>query len=191
MSPEARNLSPLDLSNLPERAFTILSGVILAVVLHELGHAIACLLLGFRITGFNLFSMVVYRADASWRVTRSRTGGWGSISCYPEGNALLRLRVFLMCAAGPAASIFGGNACLRMAAHSVPGWPEMAAGCLHATGFLSIFFGLSSLVPFSTALARSDGLWMWTALVKVPRTEQQLAEWLLRASSFAGVRPRD
>jgi hypothetical protein len=131
-----------------------------AVLIHELGHALACLTLGFRITELAVWPFCFRRNDGEWllvgtsRLARSRLG-W--VGFYPVSGDRLRTRSLLCAAVGPFASLIVGTAGALSAGY-VEKLSSGAALFLGATALWSLCFGVFSLIPSSKAGTSSDGL---------------------------------
>jgi len=153
------------------KVFLVLVIVLLACILvHELGHVLGDLLVGFR---FNYIRVGPLRVDRGGRVSwlwtwRGLTSG--ATSSYPVSRSGLRWKRFTSVAAGPAAN-FGAA---YFASKILPENNSILAGaCFFFVG-LSSLFGLINMLPFGTAEPVSDGLQLWILLFSKKRRDRLL-----------------
>ena len=182
----------MNISALLQFAFIVAAGLLLSILVHESGHALAGWLLGFRILGVSLPYVALNRTNHTWKITWSRAlGVSGSVRSLPLSGRFLRLRFFVVTSAGPCASLISGAFFAWIARNHDSIWPEILTGGLSATALFSLLFGSLSLLPQRTHSGISDGLWMWTALMGGPESGRNLSQWLLWGSSVSGLRPRE
>src|SRR5258706_9707007 len=87
-------------------------GYLLAALADEAGHAAEAVLQNFRISAFAVWPVRFYRDSSLWRVGwLPRKGSKGFISITPIGVERLRMRWFIVVAAGPLASALVGVGC--------------------------------------------------------------------------------
>ena len=134
-----------------------------AVLIHELGHALACRTFDLRLDEFAVWPFHFRRVKGRWRLVRpSALGGrrLGLVGFYPLSGDRLRARLLWCIASGPLASIIVGGAAVLSA-----GWLERvssgAAAFVGATGLWSLFGGFINLFPSRRPGAKSDGGWLF------------------------------
>jgi hypothetical protein len=182
----------VNISALLQLVFIVAVGLLLSILVHESGHALACRLVGFRILGVSLPYVAVNRTNTFWKVTWSTALGLsGSVRSLPLAGRNLRLRLFLTTSAGPCASILSGAFCAWVVRSHDSTLPTILTGGVSATALFSLLLGSLALVPRQTRMGISDGLWMWTALIGGSETDRTLSQWLLWGSSVSGLRPRE
>jgi hypothetical protein len=194
-SPWSRDICYAHFLNIPallQLVIIVPFGLILAIFVHESGHALAGRVLGFRVLGVSLPYVTVNRTNSSWKVTWSRAlGVSGSVRAIPLSGRYLRVRLFVVTSAGPCASMLSCAICAWIVRNQASAWPEFLMGSLSSTGLFSLLTGSLALLPQRTRLGISDGLWMLTALIGGPESERNLSQWLLWGSSVSGLRPRE
>ena len=174
------SLGNISLPNIPFRVqLQIVIGYFLAVAAHEAGHVMAGLSVGFKITTFALWPLEISRQDGSWRLAWMRSHQVaGFVTSDPGNTRHFRLRMAILVAAGPAASLFVG----------------IGAGQYQDTGFLaawSTLFALNGLIPMADHRSVNDAArlrMLWRGGAAVERYRRMM---LIAASSKSGVRPRD
>jgi Zn-dependent protease len=123
-----------------------------AVLIHELGHAVACRIVDFRVEEFVVWPFGVRRSGGGWKwfrpfATWGRALGW--VRYHPLSGGHLRARSLLPVASGPLASFI-----LCVFAVRSGGWIERlsagAAGFVSAIAVWSLLLGMISLIPSSS-----------------------------------------
>jgi len=138
-----------------------------AVAIHELGHILAGLAVGFR---FNTMRIGPLQFDRPFRISRYRgPGAWtgGGASLLPVKTDKLALPAVIMIAAGPAANMLSGSAML-LAPYSRGYFSWVFICCSMIGGLVEL------LVPFRTSFLISDAGRIWMLL----RNRQQGERWL-------------
>jgi hypothetical protein len=163
------------------------------VLVHELGHALAGALVGFRFQLVQVGPLALVRTPEGLRLRRQRVAGLvlGQQSSAPEDDRALPWRLAAHGAGGPLLNLL--TAVLAFGAVAAAGHPSSAAGA-HALGLLWVLgavsvFGLADLVPLRLRGQPSDGARILHAL-RSGRNPAGLA--LLQASmrQARALRPR-
>jgi ribosomal protein S7 len=138
-----------------------------AITLHEFGHAIVGVAVGFR---FNSLRIWRVQFDRPFRISRYRgrgtgAGGWASL--FPVKQDKLILRTVAMLLAGPGANLLSVAALLVL--------PYVKGRFSAVFIFWSLIMGLSNLVPFRSRAVISDGGRIFMLLQNRARGERWLA----------------
>ncbi len=161
----------------------------LVVALHELGHLLGGIAVGFRPLLFMVGPLRIERSGEGFRTRVQWKGALfgGLAACVPADTRDLRRRMLVLIAGGPAINFVTGAVLL--------------AGCLLAgpvgdlvlvvLGGMSLLIGLSALVPTGAGNFYSDGVRMVRLLRGGADVEREVAALGLIGMSSAGVRPRD
>jgi len=159
--------------------FAIFLVIFAAIVIHESGHLLAGLAVGFR---FNAMHIGLMQIDRPFRISRYRgSGGWlsGAVNLLPKKTDRLSLRALLMVFAGPAANLLSAYVVFLLP---------------YSKGFTSNFFiffsalaGVLSLIPSRGLVTHSDGARILILLQSRERGERWLAILKLGAEVAEGV----
>lgn len=164
------------------------------VLLHEAGHALAGMAVGFRAVAFGVGPLRAERGTEGWRLRwgGGLKGGVGGFALMlpPEGIALRRgpQAVFLL---GGIAMNLGLATLSFIALAAFPEAMAPARGALGVFAIIGVALGLANLVPFSAGGWMSDGAGL-RQLWRAP--DEALAMFRMQqivASSMNGTRPRD
>jgi hypothetical protein len=172
---------------------------------HELGHALAARLVGFRVVRLDL-GLLSFRAGAGagagagaaagaaagasagtrWRVARNpRFGSW-AVHVMPASPDGVRRRAVAMVAAGPVAAMAAGTGYAALAAVSSGSGPRIL---LWIGAALAIGDGAVNLVPMRCRSVRSDGWRLWTWFTRPDVMRLRMATSTLLLAAGLGVRP--
>ena len=176
----------------------------LAIFLHELGHLLAGLAVGFRLMIFQVGPIRVYR-KASGAITigyKPIPGlALGGLSpCEPLGEQNLRQRIFMHILGGPAASFvfglilfsFGLLATFNFTnMSSVDFWALLMAWFYLSTGALSVIVGFIALLPGSDGKFETDGYLLRRVYADSDLGRQKAASVAIGLLTIGGKRPRD
>ena len=164
------------------------------ILLHEAGHALAGLAVGFRAIAFGVGPLRAERGTNGWRLRwgGGLKGGVGGFALMlpPEGIALRRgpQAVFLL---GGIAMNLGLATLSFVALAAFPDLMAPARGALGVFAMIGMALGLANLLPFSAGGWMSDGAGL-RQLWRAP--DEALAMFRMQqifAVSMAGTRPRD
>ena len=132
--------------------------VYVAVAVHELGHAVAARLVGFRLLAIAAGPLVVDRAGLRLAVTPTLVGGYTVPGLERwDGNRTFRRQYAWLVAAGPAASLVagigGGVIAIARATSGTAAPIQPLTATLWFGALISVISGLLALLP----IGRSDG----------------------------------
>src|SRR5262249_45857118 len=150
-----------------------------AIVIHEVGHAVVGVFVGFR---FNSLRIGWVQFDRPFRISRYRgkgTGSGGWTSLFPVKQDHLTSRTIMMLLAGPAANLI--SAWLLYLLPYVTG-----PGSLWFT-YWSVILGCGNLRPFRSRAVFSDGARILMLLRNRAAGERWLAMLKLVAELRSGV----
>ncbi len=165
----------------------------LAIVFHELGHAVAANIAGFRLLSFSFWPICVRRTKERWHFVRpplTPLEALGFVQFVPCHARQLRARVAWIIGGGPAVSIFVSALAAGIANSRIARLDSNLSLLAWGLSFWSAVAGLSSLIPITTGTMATDG----KKLIELCRGERSLLRWyavsgLLDAASR--VRPQD
>jgi hypothetical protein len=126
---------------------------LLHVVVHELGHLAAGLVLAMRVCGIRVAGMTIGRRPRG--AARTTTVANAVFAEPRPGSQLLRLRSVTFVLAGPAANLAAATATLDLALRGDLGHP--AQHVLYGATAAGALLGLGNLAPFTTSRGTSDG----------------------------------
>jgi Zn-dependent protease len=136
-------------------AIFILILVFLAVLVHELAHAVAANAVGGRVRRIVVFPIEFVPASRAFRVVGNwGRGDLGGYVSYTLDRIEARRRHAIVAAAGPLANIFSGVAVGSGLAAQGMGTLPPGAAVATAFAILSVGMGLANLIPFEG----SDGM---------------------------------
>jgi hypothetical protein len=156
-------------------------GFVAAITIHELGHVLAGLGLGFQFSSMRVGRLQLTRPfRLSWSRSVGR-GAAGMASLFPVGTARLGPRALGMLAAGPAANLTTAG---------VIAWLPFDKGPFSASLlFWSAIMGLMNLASFRRGTFSSDGRRILALLRDPPQAQRWLAVIALNAELNNGVAP--
>ena len=158
----------------------LLATVYSAVLIHELGHILGGILVGFR---FNSLRVSRIQIDRPFKLSLYRgksAGASGWARMFPTKTDYLAWRALVMISAGPAANLLTVSVLLLFPAR----------GLLLAWFFtLSLMLGLINLLPFRSGAYHSDGSRILMLLSNRARGERWVAMLKLSAELREGVMP--
>ena len=148
--------------------FVIFALWMLSILVHELGHLVGGLLIGFR---FNYVRIGPLRVERSGKVTWEWTWrflGTGATSTLPASRSALRWRLCLFVAAGPAASLVSAFCVFKI----MPRNNSMGAAVGLGFVVVSTLMGFTNLLPIQRGGTLLDGLKLWILLFSKRRRER-------------------
>jgi hypothetical protein len=162
--------------------FAIALACLAAIAVHECGHVIAGMVLGFRFESIR-FGRV--RIDRGFHVSRHAdsgepTLGWAVMR--PQHWDNIRSRTAIMVADGPLASLLSGYAVLSLLPRH-----GLISGSYIAVSF---WFGLGNLLPLGLQGHPTDGLTIWMLLFNRDRSRRYMALLRMRHDIDRGVENR-
>lgn len=177
--------------SLPWLFVLVLAVLGLPFLVHEAGHVIAGLLVGFRCHVVSVPPLRIYRSATGWRIGIARNLRVAYAMCFPADGRNLRKRLLLYIAAGPVISLLSGVAAFLCAAHSRGLVPEWFRSALLAYSGLAMFMGIRNFLPVASRLLVSDGIRMRILWRDCPAAERSCSLFLLFGATMRGVRPKD
>ncbi|RYU80474.1 M50 family metallopeptidase [Hymenobacter persicinus] len=168
---------------------------LVAVGLHELGHALAGRLQGFRLHWLTVGPLMWRRQSTGhlgfeWNRNLNTAGGL-ALSVPPD-DVRLRERFRVFTAGGPLGSL--GWTALALGVFSQlppPMQSTVPAGALALSGGISLLLFVVTLLPFQAGGFASDGMRLLNLSRRGPKQELEVAMLTATVRSMAGVRPRE
>ncbi len=158
-----------------------------AIFVHELGHAVAALMVRFQVQSFTVGPVMMHREAAGLRFRRTPIRIGGLVTIVPVGLHDLGKRMLIVVVGGPASSFF--FAALAFAAGRSFGEPSQSTW-MNPFSVVSGALGILSLIPMRS-FYRSDGAQMWDLLRSPAKAERHCALLAIAGAAKAGLRPRD
>src|SRR5262245_57818678 len=168
---------------------TVLLGFVLAIVIHELGHAFVGSIYGMRLTGIAVGPVYLNWESGRVQMTHSRRGHFGGATVFEPSDRLPAEAVVAwrrMILGGPLTNFGLAVVLIWMALTLVSGDGE-AEWKLVSLALISVFIGLANLVPISAGLYSTDGAKYLRMEHGGPAAEneiraQRLAKWCASAT---------
>ncbi len=158
-----------------------------AIFVHELGHAVAALMIRFQVQSLTVGPVMLHREAAGLRFRRTGVKIGGLVTIVPVGLHDLGKRMLIVVIGGPASSFL--CAALAFALGRTFGEP-LRSTWMNSFSVISGALGILSLVPMRS-FYRSDGAQIWDLLRCPEKAERQCALLAIAGAAKAGVRPRD
>ena len=171
----------------PLGPLTFLLSFIAAIFVHELGHAVAALMVHFQVQSFTVGPVMMHREAAGLRFRRTRIKIGGLVTIVPVGLHDLGKRMLIVVVGGPASSFL--FAALAFAAGWSFGEP-LQSSWMNPFSVVSGGLGILSLIPMRS-FYRSDGAQIWDLLRSPAKAERHCALLAIAGAAKAGLRPRD
>jgi len=133
-----------------------IADIFICALIHELGHAIAANLCGWRIKYIAVFPFAYYLAPRKLKLWHGRSGDIGGAVSIDSAPIKSANRVALFSLAGPLANfMFAGVLLAVVGAVSIPTIQNVVAGF----AIVSLLLGLGNILPWRTRQGlRSDGM---------------------------------
>jgi Peptidase family M50 len=167
----------------PLVTFALLPFLLFAVVVvHEIGHLVSGLCVGFRLTLVRFGPVRIsppFRASVKFE---PKTGASGGVSMIPGKSTNLRSRAVVFILGGPVANLLAGFLILFL---------KVGGPVASVFAILSIAIGAANLVPFRRLALISDGKRLLMLLKNVGQGERLLAILQLAAELQSGVEPEN
>ena len=170
-----------------------LSAAVVTLVVHEIGHLLAGLAVGFRFSLFAIGPLLIERTPLgpirlAWNRVPSFFGG--AAATLPTSVHSLRWRLAAVVAGGPFASaLLAAGAAVALSFLSMPHGPLRAE--LAWVRLLSAAIFLGTAVPVPNGPFVTDGMRILRISKRGPVGDRELSLLTLTALELAGVRPRD
>lgn len=163
----------------------------ISILMHEAGHAIAAVFVGFRLFAFTVTPMQFRRVGNRWKL--SYWAGWGMpgfISAFPVSANNVRKGLLAITIAGPAALLVTGLAVGILAWFVAAEWSVWLRGLLYMTAIWSLIGGVVGFLPIRRQHMVSDGVRIGMLMRGGPEADRECSLLLLAAASVGGQRPR-
>ncbi len=169
------------ISHLAIVAGSFLIAIPLAIAIHEIGHALGGLSVGFRLSQVRIGPLQI---DRPFRVTVQKcsgTGYLGWVSMVPVAHDRLLARAMVLVFAGPGINLLCAGVMLAL---PFPKGPFSASFIL-----VSLALAVKELVPVHRRIAVSDGRRLWLLIRNPQSSRRWLALLKLGAELREGVLP--
>ncbi len=172
----------------PSDLVLLLASVMAAVLVHEGGHLIAALMLGFRVLGGSVGPVQMQRLPGVWKISWSMKSFFtGSVSAVPRDMKGWRGAMMAVVAAGPVATLGSGLWAANVEAESHE-W-RLLQICFVQVSMLLFFVGL---IPNGRqARLHNDARIFWDLGRGGRFAEEMELKLLLKQRMLAGERPQD
>jgi hypothetical protein len=170
----------------------LVAAYILAVVIHELGHALAGWSVGYRLFQLAIGPLVFHRTPRGLVAQLRRTPAifGGLCVSVPLDDHDLRRRDAIMVAGGSLANLLTALV-VAVSLMFLPALPALADTLLRMFGLLSAVIGLSELIPLQSNGLSSDGEQLRRLARSGASAGRTTAIRLVYGSLMADVRPRE
>lgn len=165
------------------------------VAVHELGHAVAGSLAGFRLVSIRIGPFLFRREHARWRLERKSTvipvGVDGFVGAIPEDDDPPRALVVTFLAGGVLPNLALAIPCfvaLSLAPSPTTDVAAIAHGVLVGVAWAGAFMAFANLLPMRVGVFRTDG---WHILRTLSTTEAAKVLRRIGLVSARGRRPRN
>ncbi|HKU25668.1 MAG TPA: M50 family metallopeptidase, partial [Candidatus Sulfotelmatobacter sp.] len=164
------------------------------ITIHELGHAIAGLALGMRLSAFVVGPFEWRISDGRWIFRFNAAGilaGGGVTGIVPGSTGFARQNYVRMALAGTLANVLSGFVALLVAFSVRADSPWQAGGNLALFGGWSLVLGSLNLIPLRTANGYSDGAKVFQILSKGAWGDFHKTAAMVGSTLVTPLRPRD
>jgi hypothetical protein len=176
-------------------ALCLLAGFV-AVLVHELGHALGGVAVGFRFLFLAVGPLWVERSSRGWRVQFNRVPSlWGGIAaCIPSQAADLARRMAWVAAAGPLSSlllaIIAGLGA-RLTTETSAATTAARFGLMELAVMSAMIFLATAVMPAPGGGFSNDGQRVWRLLKGDAQAQAESALLALTGLMMGAMRPRD
>jgi len=167
---------------------------ILAVALHECGHALCGIALGYKLRSFQAGPFQLLRFEGRWKFTfnpLALLAVGGATGVVPTTLDEPRGRELAMIAAGPLASLVTGTVGLWVALHAPDSRWENLGFLIGMFGSLSLLIAVMNLMPLRAGSGYSDGARIAQLLRGGVWAELHQVFRIAAATTITPLRPRD
>ncbi len=176
-------------------ALCVLAGFI-AVLVHEVGHALGGVAVGFRFLFLAVGPLWVERTGGGWRVQFNRVPSlWGGLAaCAPSGASDLTRRMAWVAAAGPLASLLlsvGAAVGVRLTLETSALTTAVRFGLMELAVMSAMIFLATAVMPAPGGGFSNDGQRVWRLLAGDAQAQAESALLTLTGLMMGSVRPRD
>lgn len=162
------------------------------IAIHEIGHAVAGLILGMKLQGFSIGPFQRRIRDGKWAFDFKLKDSFSGTTSVVPASADFPLGGYLyVLFAGCLFNLVSGSAALVIVRMSNGTSLVQLGGALAHFGALSLLLGLGNLVPIRTGNSYSDGAQIFQVLSGGPWTDYRRADLIADSSLVAPLRPRD
>ena len=174
----------------PFEPLLILIAAFAVVAIHELGHFLMGLAVGFRLHSMRIGPIALVRETGRWRLTGPRNMMDGLTAMEIVRIPRLHRRMFAYIAGGPGSGFLVSLLCLvpMFAAKPGPGWLGLALASL---AFFSLLVSVTNLMPHTSRGVLNDGARLRMLLRSREETRRWFAINALLMQASAGIRPRN
>ncbi|HEX8360245.1 MAG TPA: hypothetical protein VF613_09060 [Longimicrobium sp.] len=172
-------------------AAVVVAAFPLLVGLHELGHLLGGMAVGFRPLLFMVGPLRIERDGERFRAKLSFKGAMfgGLAACAPTDTRDLRRRTLWLIAGGPLASLAGGL--FFLALRPLLDAPPLADALLLIAGLVSLLIAMIAAIPGNAGGFYSDGARIIRLLRGGPDVEREVAVIAIMGLSMGGARARE
>lgn len=185
-----RDITLVRHDNAVTTAITLFLAMVISVIIHECGHLLPSLCLGFRVCRLVIGPLAIVRSQSKWRLEYSRKWFMASVSAVPAGEFAWRARMLFVVAAGPLASFYFFLYAMHQLVDFGPFTPSSEMWSSLAQ--LNFFIFVLGLVPNSASAGTRNDARLFLTLCKNGDEAQQIR--LYHATTrlqAAGIRPRE
>lgn len=164
--------------------------LVLAVIVHELGHLLAGWVVGFRFSSITIGPVSLRKEYGSLKIRLRRalpTGGYAGM--HVDHVRRLRRRLLVFTVAGPAANLLSAAAIAVFLAYVNPtaGWLSLSLDIFLR---ISVIIGLANFMPFRLGILYPDGARIATLFLSRAKSRRWMSLTAIGNQSRLGVRPK-
>jgi len=169
--------------------FYVLS-ILLAIVIHEMGHLAAGWLVGFRFSSITVgpISLRVEYGRLKLQLRRSMLVG-GYAGMHVGRLRLLRQRLRVFIAGGPIANLLTAVLCASILVYTPPESVGMRVA-IEMLWMISAVLGILNLIPYRVGALYNDGSRILTLRISLAKTRRWICQCAIANQAQSGIRPR-